>query len=198
MSVALMQYIAPGAEAHGARKFQGGIAAGYDQKREDSPKWQIEQKIIEDMLDDLPKGSWVLDVPCGTGRFFEFYHRKGFAFRGIDLSEDMLRLAEQKVVNKPSALLQAGDARKLPLHDKVVDASVVCRLTRWLSPEDCRVMLREMQRVTRQRIVLTARVRNHPHARSYELIASALDGWAIHRDEAGADLDYRIIELRPA
>ena len=44
---------------------------------------------------------------------------------------------------------------------------------------------------------ITARVANHEHARGYDLITGALDGWRIHRDEAGAEPDYRIIELRP-
>ena len=51
--------------------------------------------------------------------------------------------------------------------------------------------------ICEQRIILTARVANHPHARSIELIESALSGWRIHRNEAGYTLDYRVIELRP-
>jgi ubiquinone/menaquinone biosynthesis C-methylase UbiE len=195
MSVEMMEYYV--AEQHGARKFHGAVAEGYDQKREESPKWQIEQKIIEDMLGDLQMGEWVLDVPCGTGRFFHVYHDKKVIYHGVDLSDDMLEQAAQKVKDPNRTRLRVGDVRKLGMHDKSVDVSVMCRLTRWLSPADCVQALRELQRVTRRKIILTARVRNHPHARSYELIQSALDGWKIHRDEAGADMDYRIIELRP-
>lgn len=197
--MSLMEYLpsAP-AEQHGARKFAGAIAKGYDAKREQSPKWLIEQNHIEDMLSDLPSGDWVLDVPAGTGRFFKFYHDKGLLFHGVDLSEDMLREAAQKVIDPHKAKLHVGDVRDLGfLNAKSVDAAVMCRLTRWLTPEDCQAALRELQRVARKKIVATWRVRNHPHARSYELINGALDGWKIHRDEAGADLDYRIIEMRP-
>lgn len=190
----LMEYLPTG----GADKYHGPIAQGYDAKREQSPKWVIEQNHIEDMLSDLPKGSWVVDVPCGTGRFFKFYHDKGLLFHGVDKSMDMLKEAAQKVIDPQKARLCQADVRNLGfLYDKSVDAAVMCRLTRWLSPNDCVRALKELQRVSRQKIISTWRVRNHPHARSYALIESALDGWKIHRDETGSDLDYRIIELRP-
>lgn len=193
--MSLMEYLPT--SRGGPDKYYGAVAAGYDQKRQHDPKWTLEQSIVEDMLSDLPKGSWVLDIPCGTGRFFKFYHDKGLIFRGMDKSMDMLQQAAHKVVDPHTARLAVGDVRSLGIPDKCVDASVMCRLTRWLSPDECRMALRELQRVSRKKIVSTWRVRNHPHARSYELIESALEGWKIHRDEAGIDLDYRIIEMRP-
>jgi ubiquinone/menaquinone biosynthesis C-methylase UbiE len=183
--------------AQGADKYYGNIASGYDAKRIENPKWQIEQAAIESMLDDIPKGSWVLDIPCGTGRFFDYYHRRGFLYRGVDKSMDMLRQAAMKVRDTQKAFLAEGDVRDLFLEDKSVDAAIMCRLSRWLSPNDCVLALKELQRVSRQKIISTWRVRNHPHARSMDLINSALDGWAIHRDEQGSDPDYRIIEMRP-
>jgi ubiquinone/menaquinone biosynthesis C-methylase UbiE len=115
----------------------------------------------------------------------------------MDISRDMLMQAANRVIDPPMCDLIQGDIRATGGADKVVDASVMCRLTRWLSPDDCVLALKELQRITKSKIVFTARVRNHPHARTYALIESALDGWKIARDEAGADLDYRIIELRP-
>lgn len=198
MSIALMHYIQTQPPRGGADKYHGAIARGYDKKREDSPKWTIEQRIIEEMLDDLPRGDWVLDCPVGTGRFIPFYEKKGLLFLGVDKSDDMIGQAAMKVATPQRARFSVGDVRGLPCEDKSADAAVMCRLTRWLSPDDCQVALKELQRVARKKIISTWRVRNHPHARSYELIQGALDGWVIHRDEAGADMDYRIIEMRPA
>ena len=199
MSVELMQYLPDPSEAaaSGPRKYTGAVAQGYDQKRETSDKWQVEQQVIEGMLNELPFGSWILDCPCGTGRFFEFYHKKGFLFRAVDASADMLRIAAGKVADPMKARLAQGDIRALPLPDKCVDAAVAVRITRWLSPEDCQVMIRDLQRVARQKIIFTARVANHPHARPMELFIEALDGWKFARNEAGSDPDYRIFELRP-
>ena len=205
----------------GAHKYFGKIAAGYDAKREQTPKWVCEQRLIEGMLSDLPQGSVVLDCPVGTGRFLDFYKAKGLQFVGVDLSGDMLvqsalKLAPESDVEKWVAACNAkntimpfrvpgkgvlvnGDVRQLTgLPDKSVDASVMCRLTRWLSPDDCRLAMRELQRVTRKRIIWTARVANHPHARAVELFEQALGGWKIARNEAGHELDFRVLMAEPA
>ena len=195
----LMEYLdAPQIPQGGAGKYHGQVAALYDAKREQSPKWQIEQRVIEDMLSDLPPESIIFDCPVGTGRFLPYYVQKHFVIFGMDISQDMLKQAAMKVDPKRArGELREGDVRNTGLPDKCVDAAVNVRITRWLSPDDCVKMLREMQRIARQRIILTARVANHPHARSVDLIESALDGWKITHNVAGVDLDYRIIQLRP-
>jgi ubiquinone/menaquinone biosynthesis C-methylase UbiE len=196
---AYMHYIGTQQEqaGEGAEKYRGQVAQGYDAKREDSPKHQAEQRIICSMLDDMPFGNWVLDVPCGTGRFFQFYHDKGFLFRGLDASADMLQIAANKVVDPMKARLGQADVRSLPLGDQSVDAAVMVRLTRWLSPEDCQVALKELQRVTRDRIILTARVANHPHSRPVELFTEALDNdWKLAKNEEGYMPDYRILMFK--
>lgn len=178
----------------GAGKYHGAVAAGYDAKRQLSAKWQAEQRIIQDMLGDLPERTVVLDVPVGTGRFLEFYRDRGFECWGVDTSRDMLALAARKPHGK--LRLGLGDVRNLhPIPDKAVDVAVMVRMSRWLEPSDFAKALRELQRVARQRIIFTARVRNHPHARTYEMINAALDGWRIASDEAGYHEDYRIISL---
>jgi ubiquinone/menaquinone biosynthesis C-methylase UbiE len=208
MTNPLMEYLPPAGQpqqpqpqVQGAGKYHGAVATGYDAKRENDPKWIIEQKIITGMLDDLPEGSLVFDCPVGTGRFLPFYIDKGFTFIGMDLSTDMLSQAGAKVqplAERATGELRVGDVRNTQMADKSVDAVVNCRITRWLSPADCQVMLKEMQRIARQRIIWTARVANHPHARTLELFEAALDGWKIVRNEAGSDLDYRILMAVPA
>lgn len=214
MNNPLMEYLPPAQpqqpqpQAQGAGKYYGPIASGYDAKRENDPKWTIEQRIIEDMLSDLPGGldddgqpkTTILDCPVGTGRFIPFCVEKGFYILGMDKSGDMLKQAQAKVaplMARAMGELREGDVRATGLPDKSVDVAINCRITRWLSPSDCQQMLREMQRVARQRIIWTARVANHPHARTVELFEAALDGWAIVRNEAGHETDYRILQARP-
>src|SRR3990167_5525647 len=67
----------------GAGKYNGAIAKGYDAKREDSEKWKAEDRIMRGMLTDLPRGTSVLDVPVGTGRFIPFYEEFGFNVLGL-------------------------------------------------------------------------------------------------------------------
>ena len=200
------------------RKYSGDHAATYDASRHQQAKHHAEQAIVERWLEEMPAGTWALDAPCGTGRFFDCYHRKGFIVRGLDAEAAMIAQASKKVSN-PTAMIGDvaqwgfihGDIRNAKLPDKSVDCAVNVRITRWLvskhGAQGIRDMLREMQRVARKSIILTARVRNHDYAVPYDVINGALDGWKIARDEAGAmgpadapvpDPDYRIIELRPA
>lgn len=193
----LMEYL-PTAQAMGARKYTGENAGqGYDAKRETTEKWQIEQKIICGMLANLPKGHWVLDVPCGTGRFFSYYHQQGLCFRGVDMSADQLAAASEKIKDPMKARLMQADVRNLPLDDKSVDASVMCRMTRWLSPEDCQIAFKELMRVTRDRIILTVRVANHPHERPVELFESVCgEDWDLAENKEGYCPDYRILMFK--
>ncbi|MCK9549124.1 hypothetical protein [Aquamicrobium sp.] len=67
----------------------------------------------------------------------------------------------------------------------------------YVSPPDNVRMMQEMQRVACKGIIWTARVSDHPHARTRELFESALDGWKITRDEAGYTMAYRIMMAEP-
>ena len=149
------------------------------------------------MLVDLPEGSVIFDCPVGAGRFLAFYAKHGFDVIGMDINRDMLDQAVKKKAPSQDVELRLGDVRAKKLADKSVDASVMVRMTRWLDPEDCVRALRELQRVTRKRIIFTARVRNPPHARGYYLIEGSLQGWHITRDEAASEPDYRVIALEP-
>lgn len=203
MVQSMMRYMTE-APATGAGKYHGAVAANYDAKRKNDAKWVIEQRTIEAMLADLPKGDWVLDCPCGTGRFLPFYLKQELMVRAVDLSKDMLEQAAGKLIDaglkdemERRVRWGIGDVRSLDaLPPKSNDASVACRITRWLSPTDCHRMMKELQRVTRKRIIVTARVANHPHARPIDLFeASLMDGWRLEEDAEGYHPDYRILRF---
>jgi ubiquinone/menaquinone biosynthesis C-methylase UbiE len=118
----------------------------------------------------------------------------------MDRSPDMLQQALKK--GEPLNLrgeLRQGNILQTGLPDDEVDVAVNCRITRWVigehGPAGIQQMLREMQRVAKKRIILTARVANHPYAVSMDLIESALGGWRVARNEAGYVLDYRVLAL---
>lgn len=214
---------APQSQAGGAFKFHGAVAEGYDDKREKTDKWLVEQRVITEWLSELPEGSNVLDCPVGTGRFLPHLVARKLPFVGLDISGDMLVQAALKIVPqeqveqwvaicnernqvlplriKDKGVLSLGDIRKTGAPDKAVDVAVCCRITRWLignhGPQGIIDMLREMQRVARKQIILTARVENHKFAVTEDLIRSGLSGWRITRNVAGYETAYRIIMLEP-
>jgi ubiquinone/menaquinone biosynthesis C-methylase UbiE len=202
MSEALMEYLPPVIQQppSGAAKYVGAIASGYDAKRVNDAKWTVEQAIIEGWLNDLPEGSVILDAPIGTGRFLETYARKRFDVYGLDKSPDMLNQTLMKVQQRTdgfSIKLGLGDVMRCSLPDKSVDASLNIRISRWLSPDENVVMMKEMQRVCRKAIIWTARVEGHIHSRTVELFESALDGWSITRNVEGYQPAYRILMATP-
>jgi len=195
-----------------SEKYFGEVATGYDAKRVEQPKWHVEQQIIERMLSDFPAGAGVLDAPCGTGRFFPIYEAKGFVVKGVDISPDMLKEAGAKIKD-PVKIIDGERAwgwrvaniieNGTGLPDDSVEVAVSCRFTRWVmgqyGADGIQALLHELQRVARSTVIFTARVKDHPHAVTYELInACLLDGWTIHEDAQGYEEAYRIIKLGPA
>jgi ubiquinone/menaquinone biosynthesis C-methylase UbiE len=183
---------------YGARKYVGDVATGYDAKRKAAPKWAAEQRIIEGFIDILEIGSKILDVPVGTGRFIPAYERNDHDWRGVDKSVDMLKEAAAKVTkSKPNVInLSTGDATCLDFDDGIFDMSIMCRLTRWLTPEQRTQALKELQRVTKSKIVFTARIANHPYAYPMEDIHAALnEDWELVENIECGEPDYRVIVL---
>ena len=193
--------------AYAAGKYRGDVAEGYDAKRENNPKWIAEQRIIRSMLFDLPPQTKVLDIPCGTGRLFEFYKEFDFTVLGMDINEDMLIQARKKrdALGLLNVTLHKGDILALPVQDGAFDVTLNIRLFNWLSPVDVAQALINMQRIARHRIIFNVRVANHPRVRGYDLITTALwmrehnEGgrpWKIARDEEIVP-NYRMIMLEP-
>jgi ubiquinone/menaquinone biosynthesis C-methylase UbiE len=194
LNQSLMSYIGSPEPQYGARKYTGSVATGYDAKRTESPKWHAEQAIIEGIIDSMPKGSLVLDVPVGTGRFVSAYERNEHKWFGVDMSSDMLAEASAKVTKPELAKLLTGDVTDLLIQD--VDLSIMCRLTRWLSPEQRTAALKELQRVTTGKIVFTARIANHPYAYPIAAIEAAIEpGWKITENIEAGEPEYRVFVL---
>ena len=196
-------------EAHegpsGADKYQDPeVAESYDAKRENTVKHQEEQVIIEEWLSELPQGNWVMDCPVGTGRFIPFYHEHGLLCRAVDKSRAMLEKAAAKVAEGQHISFNEGNVLDLAgagFMENSVDAAIMIRLTRWLSPEQCVQAYAQLMRVARKQVIITMRVtEGHPHVRGYDLVEAALhnSGWQIGRNLGiPSDQGYRIVEFVP-
>lgn len=82
----------------------------------------------------------LLDVGCGTGRFAEKFAQYGWTVTGVDISEDMLRIAR----NRGLDVIQA-DATALPFDADVFDA--VTSTWTHTDIDDFSAMVREVSRV---------------------------------------------------
>jgi len=141
-----------------SRSYLGKNAATYDKKRTRLTKWVAEQNIVEDFLGHLPRGSQVLDIPVGTGRFISAYQRLGIIATGIDASPDMQMVAKRKADNlNYDMLFQAGDIRRIPFDGDTFDTVVCICFLNWIDMDGVRTVLKELVRVTRKDIILSIR-----------------------------------------
>ena len=182
-----------------AVRYFGEKALRYETKRAGTPKWAGEDRKVREYLLDLPEGTTILDIPCGTGRFFQFYRERGFKVLGIDISPDMIAEAQKHVGD--DIKLKIGSIFNIGLSE-AFDVVICTRFLNLIEAEDVKRVLAEMQRVAKYRIIFTLRVRQtnpsgHYHSpHSISLVEeSLLPEWKIGRNEPMYQEDYRSIEV---
>jgi len=96
-----------------------------------APSWDAEMiksdVIIEKILDnaEIEEGQEVLDVACGTGVMFPYYLKRGVtSVTGIDISPEMVKIAEGKFSGEPNVQVICGDVEEVTF-DKKFDRIVV-------------------------------------------------------------------------
>ena len=99
-----------------------GFASVYDELMSHAPYDQWTNWIEA----SLPEKGRILDLACGTGEISIRLAEKGFEVTGIDLSEEMLSFAQQKVSSSQPILFLQQDMREITGFDGQFDAVVIC------------------------------------------------------------------------
>ena len=108
----------------------------------------VRHKVVD--FTNASNGSKILDVCAGTGKQTVAFAKRGYEVVGIDLSEAMLRVANQK--NKyENARFAAADATKVPFEDNHFDVSCVSFALHDMPLTIREKVLKEMVRVTKSR-----------------------------------------------
>ncbi|MBD1382075.1 class I SAM-dependent DNA methyltransferase [Metabacillus arenae] len=120
----------------------------YDYLMDEAPYEQWKKWIITKMT-EYSSGQKILDLACGTGEISVRLAREGFEVTGIDLSEDMLTVAQQKAFE---AGLQISffqmDMRELSGFEDQFDSVIICcdSLNYLLAEEDVFKALKSVYR----------------------------------------------------
>ena len=94
------------------------------------------------------KGSRILDVATGTGEQALAFARRSYEVVGVDLSEDMLRVAKRK--NRfGNARFELADATSLPFEDGSFEATCISFALHDMPLSTREKVLKEMVRVTK-------------------------------------------------
>jgi len=108
-------------------------------------------EMVDKFLLLLPKKAKILDIGCGPGGFVKYAIEKGFDARGIDLSENMISIAKQRV---PSAQFSIMDMEKMTFPDNSFDA-IFCTYTVIHTPASkIKAVLSEFNRVLKQKGIM--------------------------------------------
>ena len=96
-----------------------------------APQWDADMikndTVIGKILDnaEVEAGQDILDVACGTGVMFPYYLNRGAAsVTGIDISPEMVKIAENKFAKEPRVQVICGDVEEVKL-DRKFDRIVV-------------------------------------------------------------------------
>jgi SAM-dependent methyltransferase len=142
--------------------YQGATAENYERRRSRKALWQREQSLVTELLHDIGvgPGSLVLDATVGTGRFFHLYRSLGCSIVGLDISSDMLRLADESAreVGLDDVSLRKGDITAIDLPDKSVDIVVCVRFANLVDLSTFTAALAEFARVSREIIIVSVPV----------------------------------------
>ncbi len=107
-------------------------AAAYDAIRPGYPA-----QLIEDVLSfsQLPAGGRILEVGCGTGQASLPFAQRGYALLCIDIGEDMLKVARQKLKNFPLIAFWRGAFEDWPLEANTFDLFISATAFHWVPRE---------------------------------------------------------------
>jgi len=142
------------AKEYEGRPVYSGIAGRY--------RGWLENRSINRLLGEIPRGSTFLDCPCGNGRWLESLARRASRITAIDVSEGMVRFTTQRAATMVLDIeVCQGDAEQLQLDDGAVDYAFSFALTKHLPvPVQYRV-LAEFARVSRRGVLCSFSVLKH-------------------------------------
>lgn len=111
----------------------------------------VRGKVV--VFTEARNGSKILDVATGTGKQAFAFAKKGYGIDGVDLSEDMLKVANRK--NKyGNVRFQVADATNLPYGDEYFDVSCISFALHDMPLTIREKVLGEMVRVTKRKGVI--------------------------------------------
>ena len=120
-------------------------------------RWQEELRVVEAFAESISTTSSVLDLPCGTGRFFPIFASRGHDVIGGDVSGDMLRAIPESHRNLPRVISVRCEVERIPMVDQAVDFVLAMRFWSFLPDEVRRLALAEWRRVARRGVCLQVR-----------------------------------------
>ena len=115
-----------------------------------------ERRLVARALATLATTETVLDLACGTGRFWPVIDARASSVVAVDNSDAMLREAVAHAAPNPRRVAVCGSAFALPFRDRTFDAVVCMRFLHHLAHRDDRLAaLADIRRVARHGAIVS-------------------------------------------
>lgn len=116
-----------------------------------------ERRVMAKALDLLAPFESIIDLPCGTGRFWKTLSKFDVRLFGLDRSAEMLKLTTRYDMHfKRRPLRFVASALEVPLPARSVDVAFCARLIHHFPDHQIRVaLLKELARITRKGVVVS-------------------------------------------
>ena len=142
----------------------GSVASNYDRKRMKSRRWAKENAVMNEIF-RRRKPQSVLDCHFGTGRWLDLFNLYCSKVIGMDISEDMLRCAQEKILNQGGNNSVDYDLRSGSIFDISKQALSVCpdiivciRFVNWVNFSDLTRAITSLTDIGSDHLVLGASV----------------------------------------
>lgn len=141
-------------------KYRGKKADTYDAIRKKQARWDFENATVEGWLENMkPVARQIVDIPVGTGRFLKKYHELKIHVHGLDISEQMLKLAKRKIPRGNKTIyLATSDATSIAVKNRYFDGAICVRFLDLIDEEAMRNVVCELARVSKRFIICTIRL----------------------------------------
>lgn len=110
--------------------------------------WKVPHDFIEEersnFVEALDSNARILDLGCGPGFDSEYFYKKGFDVTGIDLSEEMIGIASQKI---SGAKFEVKDMKQLDYSDSSFDGLWSSFSFLHIAKEDAPAVLDKLNRI---------------------------------------------------
>lgn len=162
-------------------------ANSYLEKRVNSEQWKKEESIVQNLLEEMPNGLSVLDVPFGTGRFVHLYLEKDMIIYGLDISKDMLNVARNNLGEVYDNLcnVRVGSADNLPYGNNSFDLIVCCRFFHHIDYLIAKKVLSEFYRVIKPTSKIAINIRTK---KEKKLIDKVLSRKIVNKKKLGGNI----------
>ena len=160
------------------------VAVEYDKRRFSSISGRIfnylEKRMVGKCFREVPKAQRIVDVPCGTGRLAEALLKHGYSVHGIDISEEMLLVAKQRLgAYGPRFTTEVADVKHLPARVALYDGALCARVLMHFPLDQQIEFLTGVARLSRSVVVI-----NHSVDSSYQRLRRRLKRLLGHQASA--------------